>query len=183
MKHTLISILLLPITLIGQVPVDDDSLIYHFDIIINQYRIDNDLSPIEINSNLKDFTEEWSHYLSVINQVTHGSEDISFTKRVDNYDIIPPKSVCVENCGDAFTPSTPMGEEENVVCSRETLIPYLNKMMKWKCTQKEYAEYIFLLWKSSPPHDRAMLDPRIHTYFISSSANSEKTYFSFIGME
>lgn len=183
MKRTLISILLLPITLLGQVAVNDDSLIYYFNDIINRYRMDNDLSPIEINDNLKNFTEEWSNYQSVIDEVTHGSGDMSFTKRVERYSLIPSNSTCLENCGDAFTPSIPMDDEDEVSCSREVLNPYLNKMMKWKCTQKEYAEYIFLLWKSSPPHNSAMLDPRIHTYFVSSSANNEKTYFSFIGVE
>lgn len=183
MMKLLILLFLTPFTLLSQNRVNGDSLVIYFDVLINKYRIDNGLNPIKVNYDLKNFTDEWSSHLSEVNRVYHGDGDLSFTNRVNNYPFIPSFTKCMENCTQAFLPSSPTPEDEEIISDQTQLLPYIEKIMKWNYTQKDFATYIMVAWKNSPSHNRSLLDPDINYYFVSSSDNGECAYFSWIAIE
>jgi uncharacterized protein YkwD len=183
MKKLVLSLLLVPVNLLSQVPVNGDSLVVYFGKLINEYRLDNKLVPIKIDVNLKGFTESWSLYQSKVGSVSHGDGDNSFQKRVELYPNIPSNKRCLENCAMAYTPVTPISKNTNIQSSQTELLPYIDKMMRGKQTQMDYAIYALIIWKNSPEHNSAMLDPEIKTYYVSASTNNGRTYFSFIGVD
>lgn len=181
MKHTLISIFLFPIVLLGQGRVNNDSLVIYFGEVVNEYRIEHGLSSLSIEKKLEGFTKEWCTHMSGTRVVNHGIGEYSFDNRVYNYELIPPRTYCLENCGEGYCPDEPADKDITFSCSNKLLNPYINKMMKWECSQMEYAEYILLLWKLSPPHNDALLSSRIAKFYISSVTSNGTIYFSFIG--
>ena len=83
----------------------------------------------------------------------------------------------------AYTPVTPISKNTNIQSSQTELLPYIDKMMRGKQTQMDYAIYALIIWKNSPEHNSAMLDPEIKTFYVSTSTNNGRTYFSFIGVD
>lgn len=161
----------------GQTIVNNDSVLYYFKIILNDYREMNGLKPLKIDENIKPFTENWANHMSMVNQVYHGVDSNSFSMRAKNY--FPKNIYCVETC---CTVTTPRVLSDGVItCPITELIPLIRKSYDGVATQEDYAYFAFILWKWSPSHNEALLDPNIKKFYLSSSPSKDVTYMEFVG--
>jgi len=178
MRLILISfILLLSIPTYGQNVVNNDSLLHYFRLILNDYRITNGLPTLVVDEKIKPFTDNWAKYMSSNEVVHHGTDDNSFPNRVRNF--FSKDIYCVENCCTITTPSTLSDVYAN--CPIVELVPIIRKTYSGTAKQFDYAYFTFILWKSSPDHNRALLDPNIKKFYLSSSPSKDLTYMEFVG--
>jgi uncharacterized protein YkwD len=161
----------------GQNVVNNDSVLYYFNFMLNEYRMINGLKPLVIDTKIKPFSESWANHMSSNNMVYHGNDDNSFPNRVKSY--FPATIYCVENCCSITTPKTK--EDGYVSCSIKELIPLIRKTYDGTANQFDYAYFAFILWKSSPTHNDALLDPNIKKFYLSSSPSKDLTYMEFVG--
>ena len=161
----------------GQIQVENDSLLYYFKIILNDYRESCGLKPLKIDKKIKPFTDNWANHMSSVNQVYHGVDSNNFSVRAKNY--FPKDIYCVETCCTVTTPR--VLSDGYITCPIRELIPLIRKSYDGVATQKDYAYFAFILWKSSPSHNEALLDPDIKKFYLSSSPSKDVTYVEFVG--
>jgi|688.fasta_scaffold303788_3 uncharacterized protein YkwD len=161
----------------GQNVVNNDSVLYHFNFILNDYRMMNGLNPMVIDLKIKPFTESWANHMSSVNMVYHGEDTNSFPNRAKNY--FPRTIYCVETCCSVTTPKKL--DDGYITCPIKELIPIIRKTYDGTATQFDYAYFAFILWKSSPTHNAALLDPNIKKFYLSSSPSKDLTYMEFVG--
>lgn len=174
-----IFVIVFPNLLFSQTSVNQDSLIYYFKDIINSYRKSRGLQLIEIDTSMKVLSDNWSKNMSLRNQVDHGQGENHFQKRIIDCNCLPLGIQVFENCTELLTPKTPT--DLIVTFSNGQISSLMNKSLRGTISQKEYALYGFLLWKSSPPHNQTMLNPDMRYFYLSSAFGFEKTFISFIG--
>lgn len=161
----------------GQNRVNNDSVLYFFQLLVNDYRTINGLKPLSIDKKIKPFTDNWAKHMSKVNMVYHGVDTNSFSHRAKNF--FPKDIYCVENCCTITTPLKPTDAFIN--CPIKELIPLLEKTYNGTATQFDYAHFAFILWKNSPDHNEALLDPNIVKFYLSSSPSKDLTYIEFVG--
>lgn len=161
----------------GQTPINNDSVLYHFKVILNDYRLSFGLKELKIDKKIEPFTKQWSNHMSSINMVYHGTDTNSFSVRAINY--FSKDIYCVEICCTVTTPR--VLSDGYITCPIQELIPLIRKSYDGVATQKDYAYFAFILWKSSPEHNEALLDPHIKKFYLSSSPSKDVTYMEFVG--
>jgi len=107
MKRLVVLLVLVPIMAIGQTRVNQDSLLFHFTKIINQYRAKNGLNPVSVDPKMKVLTDYWSQRMGATGMVGHGSGGDSFQSRISREKSIPPSFIMLENCTELMTPDSP----------------------------------------------------------------------------
>lgn len=189
MKRLIIVFLLLPTIGFSQTIVNNKLLLSNFKKILNDYRWMYGLNPVEIDKNLKEFTDAWAKEMSEMGEVSHGENENSTSNRVNNYDYIKPGAHFVENCTDLITPQKNVIKKCKIThpngtpwVEYEKITPYIEGSYSGKITQYQLAMYIFLLWKNSPSHDKAMLDKNVTHFYISSHRRGDLTYVSYIAI-
>lgn len=173
----ILSILILSNSLHAQNRVNNDSVLYYFQIILNDYRMTNGIHPLIIDKEIKPFTDDWANYMSKNNVVHHGTDTNSFPNRVKRY--FPKEIYCVENCCTIITPIKL--DDGYINCPIRELIPLIRKSYDGTATQFDYAYFAFVLWKTSPNHNSALLDQNIVKFYLSSSPSGDLTYMEFVG--
>jgi len=178
MKRLILILLLIPSLGFSQTVVNNDSLLYHFKKIINNYRKSYGLSPLEVDGVLKSFTDDWSKQMAATKLVGHGGGDNVFQKRILDCNCFPPATFCAENCTDIYTPV--VNFESKINCPIRDLIPYIEKSVSGNITQYELAYYIFLSWKNSPPHNQTMLSKDTKYFYVSGAKRGDFTYLCYV---
>lgn len=161
----------------GQNQVNNDSVLCYFKTILNDYRVSHGLKPLKIDETIKPFTDNWANHMSSVNQVYHGVDSNNFSVRAKNY--FPKDIYCVETCCTITTPR--VLSDGYITCPIRELIPLIRKSYDGVATQEDYAYFAFILWKSSPSHNEALLDPNIKKFYLSSSPSKDVTYMEFVG--
>lgn len=161
----------------GQTPIKNDSLIYHFKIILNDYRTSYGLKELKIDKKIKPFTEHWVKHMSSVNQVYHGVDSNDFSVRAKTF--FSEDIYCVETCCTVPTPR--FLSDGYITCPIKELIPLIRKSYDGVATQKDYAYFAFILWKTSPSHNEALLDSNIKKFYLSSYPSKDVTYIEFVG--
>jgi uncharacterized protein YkwD len=175
----LISLIAILYSSIGfsQSRVNQDSLLYHFTFIINEYRKINGLNKIEVDKKLQTLTDYWSKTMGLTGKVGHGEGSESFQSRISRCNCFPPSQLVLENCTELMTPDKPILTSVNTY---PDLISYIESSYAGRLNQYEYAKYGFLMWKNSEPHNRSMLNADIKWFYLSSFRNNGRTYLCFI---
>lgn len=189
MKKILIIFLFIPIIGSTQTVVNGDSFLLNFKKIINNYRWLNGLEPVEIDTNLKNFTDYWSKEMGKVDSVHHGTGKNSTLNRVIRYDYIKENTYFVENCTSIITPSINKVKKCKMVhpdgspwTEYDILKPYIEDSYSGKISQYNLALYCFLLWKMSPPHKMGMLNKDAKRFYISTYRKGDLTYVSYIAI-
>jgi uncharacterized protein YkwD len=177
MRLILILFILLSAPTYGQNSVNGDSLLHYFHLILNDYRITNGLHPLKVDKKIKPFSDNWAKYMSSNGVVHHGTDDNSFPNRVKNF--FSEDVYCVENCCTITTPTAL--SDAHINCPIVELVPIIRKTYDGTASQFDYAYFTFILWKTSPDHNRALLDPNIKKFYLSSSPSKDVTYMEFVG--
>lgn len=178
MKRLIVILTFIPFVGFSQTVVNNDSLLYHFKNIINNYRKSYGLSPLEVDSVLKTFTVNWSKQMSSTKTVTHGGGENSFQRRIETCGCFPPATFCLENCTEIFTPD--VNTNNPVSCPIKNIEPYVKKSYSGNITQYELAYFAFLNFKNSPPHNAAMLNKDTKYFHIYGSRNKGTTYIAYV---
>ena len=179
MKRLILILLLTPSLGFSQTVVNNDSLLYHFKHILNNYRKSYGLSPLEVDGVLKSFTDNWSKQMSLTNVVGHGSGDNSFQRRIETCGCLPPATFCVENCTEIYTPD--VNTNDPVSCPVKNIEPYIKKAFSGNISQYQLAYFAFLNFKNSPSHNAVMLNKDTKYFYISGSRKNGLTYIAYIG--
>ena len=189
MKRLIIIFLLIPTIGFSQTIVNNDLLLTNFKKILNDYRWMHRLNPVEIDKNLKGFTDNWAKEMGEMGDVSHGENENTTLNRVNRYEYIKPNTHFIENCTDMVTPRKNKIQKCKVVhpdgspwVEYESITPYVEGSYSGKITQFQLAMYIFLLWKHSPSHDKGMLDRNVTRFYISSYRKGDLTYVSYIAI-
>lgn len=156
MKYLILWLIIYPSIGFSQTDVNQDSLLFHFTNIINEYRIKNGLDELVVDPEIKVVTDYWSKKMGESGVVSHGIGDDSFQNRINRSKHLTSREMVLENCTELMTPDKPM--KTDVKTYRE-LKPYIDGSYLKILTQNEYAMYGFLMWKNSPPHNKGMLEP------------------------
>lgn len=178
MKRLILLLVFIPSVGFSQTFVNNDSLVYYFKYILNNYRVSHGLQPVEIDGTLKGFTDNWSKQMSITGIVGHGSGNNAFQQRISDCKCFQPETYCGENCTEIYTPSVSVNSD--VSCTIKNIEPYIKKSFSGKITQYELAYFVFLNFKNSPPHNAFLLDKNVKYFFISGTRGNEKTYVSYI---
>jgi uncharacterized protein YkwD len=165
----------------SQTVVNNDSLLYHFKNILNNYRKSYGILPLEVDSVLKTFTVNWSKHMSLTGIVGHGSGENSFQKRIETCGCFPPATFCLENCTEIYTPD--VNTKDPVSCPIKNIEPYIKKAYSGKITQYELAYFAFLNFKNSSPHNAAMLSKDTKYFHIYGSRNNGTTFISYVARQ
>lgn len=153
-----------------------DSYNIDFKKIINDYRKDFNLDPIQIDTSLKKFADDHVNYMSHLQKVTHGENEFKFSNRWKNFR--PNHSYAGENCTELFVPKkTITGKIETSITE---LNPVLEKIIREGPSIKDLITYAFLLWKNSPSHNEFLLDKKIHFFYFSVKKNGFWYYCEFV---
>lgn len=177
MRKLVLLLVLVPTLGFGQTKVNQDSLIYYFTKIINDYRANNGLNSVTVDSKIRVLTDYWSKRMGEMGLVGHGTGNESFQSRISREKSIPPSFIMLENCTELMTPDVP---RYVTVQSYPDLVWYIQKSYACELTQYQYAYYGFLMWKNSPPHNRSMLDPDTKYFYLSSYRKNGSTYLCYI---
>lgn len=178
MKRLILILLLVPSLGFSQTIVNNDSLLYYFNVILNEFRASNGIGPIQVDGSLKGFTYNWSKQMALVNEVSHGSGENGFLKRIETCGCFPPATFCAENCTEIFTPDTKISD--NISCPIKNIEPYIKKSYSGKITQYELAYFTFLNFYNSPPHRSTLLNKDTKYFHISGSRSHGKTFISYI---
>lgn len=177
MKNLILFLLLFPSLCFSQTDVNQDSLLFHFTTIINQYRVKNGLNKLVVDPKIKEVTDYWSKKMGESGVVGHGTGDNSFQNRIQKSKHLTSCELILENCTELMTPDKPIITD---VKTYPELKPYIDGSYLKILTQYEYAMYGFLMWKNSPPHNQGMLDPTTKSFYISSFRRNGRTYLCYI---
>jgi uncharacterized protein YkwD len=177
LKIVLFVFMAVSITSYGQTVVNNDSVLYYFKVMLNEYRMVNGLKPLTIEKKIKPFTESWATHMSSVNQVYHGIDSNGFSVRAKKY--FGKDTYCVETCCTITTPK--VLSDGYITCPIKELIPLIRKSYDGTATQEDFAYFTFILWKTSPDHNEALLDPNIKKFYLSSSPSKDVTYMEFVG--
>jgi uncharacterized protein YkwD len=93
MKKFFIIFLLLPTIGFSRTIVNNDLLLTNFKKILNDYRWVHGLKPLEIDKNLKGFTDNWAKQMGEMGEVSHGENENTTLNRVNRYEYIKPKFI------------------------------------------------------------------------------------------
>ena len=183
MKRLIFILLLIPSVGFSQTTLNNDSLLYHFTHILNNYRTSHGLQPLMVDLSIKDFTDNWSKKMASTGLVGHGDKDISWEQRVRGYTKFPIGRIVSENCTNIHTPD--FNTNDSVVCSfkDKEIEPYVKKSYSGKITQYELAYFAFLNFKRSPPHHAFMLKKDVKYFYISGyRGKGGWTYISYVAI-
>ncbi len=167
----------IPTLVFSQSLVNQDSLLFHFTHIINDYRVKNGLKELEVDPKMKVLTDYWSKRMGEMGKVGHGEGKESFQSRISREKSIPPSFIMLENCTELMTPDKPI---KTSVKTYPELKPYIDGSYQGILNQYDYAMYGFLMWKNSPPHNKGMLDPDTKYFYLSSYRKNGRTYLCYI---
>jgi hypothetical protein len=115
--------------------------------------------------------------MSSVNNVYHGIDSTGFSFRAQKY--FGRDTYCVETCCTITTPK--VLSDGYITCPIRELIPLIRKSYDGTATQEDFAYFTFILWKTSPDHNEALLDPNIKKFYLSSSPSKDVTYMEFVG--
>lgn len=177
MKVVSLILFFIPTFGFSQSLVNQDSLLFHFTHIINDYRVRNGLKELEVDPNMKVLTDYWSKRMGEMGKVGHGEGKESFQSRISSEKSIPPSFIMLENCTELMTPDKPI---KTSVKTYPELKPYIDGSYQGILNQYDYAMYGFLMWKNSPPHNKGMLDPDTNYFYLSSYRKNGRTYLCYI---
>jgi uncharacterized protein YkwD len=178
MKKLVLLLLLVPMTVSSQTNVNNDSLLFYFKKIVNQYRFSNGVKPLSVDTILMVHTGYWAKKMAKDDKIWHGSGQDAFQQRIMDCNCFPAGIVCAENCTELYTPDAPLETEVN--CNIPGLNYYMKKSFSGDITQYELAMYAFLLWKSSPGHNATMLNPEMKFFHIYGEKKNGKTYLCYV---
>ena len=179
MKKILI-LFLLPLQSFAQSTFNLDTVNQIFLGIINEYRLENNLYPYNLDRGLAPFTLQQCQNMKK-NGVTHGEEGTPYSFRnrwrtfIKNYpeystisyrgENIAMSFIPLEGTGD-FTFSSPYSIKNDVKIEYHEFDDLMVFINDGNCTDSCIAYHVFYQWKNSPGHNRAMLNPDFTTIFL-----------------
>jgi len=178
MKRLILILLLTPSLGFSQTIVNNDSLLYYFEYISNNYRKSHGLNPLEVDGSLKGFTDNWSKQMSLTGVVGHGSGNNGFQRRIETCGCFPPGTFCAENCTEVYSPD--VNTNLDVYCPIDNIRPYVKKAFSGKITQYELAYLAFLNFYNSPPHRATLLNKDTKYFYVSSTRGKGMTYICYV---
>lgn len=153
-----------------------DSYNKEFKKIINEYRKDFNLNPIEIDTSLKSFADNHVNYMSEIEKVSHGENEFEFFNRWKKFR--PLEFYSGENCTELFIPKK--SNSGNIETTIDELNPLVKKILREGPSITDLCLYSFLLWKYSPPHNEFLLDKKIKYFYFSIKQKGYWYYCEFV---
>jgi uncharacterized protein YkwD len=178
MKRFILILAFTPLMGFSQTIVNNDSLLYYFEYISNNYRKSHGLNPLGVDGTLKGFTDNWSKQMSLNGVVGHGSGDNGFQRRIETCGCFPPATFCAENCTEVYSPD--VNTNLDVYCPIDNIRPYVKKAFSGKITQYELAYLAFLNFYNSPPHRATLLNKDTKYFYVSSTRGRGMTYICYI---
>lgn len=177
MKYLILWLILFPSIVFSQTDVNQDSILFHFTKIINEYRIKNGLNELVVDPDIKVLTDYWSKKMGEAGVVSHGIGGDNFQNRINRSNHLTSRELVLENCTELMTPDKLIKTD---VKTYPELKPYIDGSYLKILTQYEYAVYGFLMWKNSPPHNKGMLEPTTKYFYLSSYKKNGRTYLCYI---
>lgn len=177
--------------LFSQIVVNQDSVNFYFQQVLNDYRLKNNLTPLVVDATYKPFVDSWSTYMMSHNYCGHGVGVYSFDNRVNTFEPLKNKIIAnvspTENVAgpwdfNSTLPSDPddvnysyYTKVSNGVSYKyklttneiQNLVVVENEISDNINVNKNIALFIFYLWKNSPSHNEAMLSPYVHGFYVS----------------
>lgn len=165
-----------------QTVVKNDSLLFHFNNILNLHRISHRLNPIQIDTTLKIFTDSWSGQMAKSGIVGHGTGKNEFLKRVALFsDCFQNATFYGENCTSLITPD--FNTTDINIYIRKEIDLYIKKSYTGEITQYELAYFAFLNFKNSPPHNQFLLSKDVKYFYISCARSKGMTYVCYVAKD
>ena len=151
---------------------NNNSVIYYFERIVNQYRVENGLHVLKVDSTIKYFTEQRCKELSQIEYSHSGfykikQEPLKFTIAGENIAI-------VRN----ILPNNKPYYSSNI----KEIGDIMNKMAMGQSTDYDIAMYCFLKWKHSPSHNKLLLSPETKRFYLSYDKSRTSYYFDYVAL-
>jgi uncharacterized protein YkwD len=151
----------------------DNSILFHFGKILNQYRIDNGRNGLKIDYTLKNFTEERCKYLSEVEYSHNGFEKI---KQL-------PFGFTVAGENIAIVRNIPQNNKPYYSSNIKEIGDIMNKMAMGTSTDYDIAMYCFLKWKYSPSHNELLLNPETKRFYLSYDKSRTCYYFDYVALD
>ncbi len=175
-------ILFFPFIGYTQTVVNNDSLLFYFNNILNSYRISYRLKSIQIDTTLKVFTDSWSGQMAKSSVVGHGSGKNEFSKRVALFtNSFKNATFYGENCTSLITPD--INTTDINILIRKEIDLYIKKSYAGEITQYELAYFAFLNFKNSPPHNQFLLSKDVKYFYISCARSKGMTYVCYVAKD
>jgi uncharacterized protein YkwD len=153
--------------------INQDSVVFYFEEILNFERYSMGLKPLTRNKDLGDFTNYWSVSMAKNNRLSHGTGETSFNERIRNskfkHSVFTAENVASIPIINLDIRS--LGYEYSALITRYNKGGY---------TTKDFALLIFQIWKKSPPHYETLLSPNTEFFWLSISQSKSSFYFSFL---
>jgi uncharacterized protein YkwD len=166
-------LLIIPVILgFNKTDYNDKSVIFYFERIVNQYRTENGLMKLDVDSTIKYFTEERCKELSQIEYSHSGfyknkKEPLKFT-------IAGETIAIVRN----IHPNNKPYYSSNI----KEIGDIMNKMATGQSTNYDIAMYCFLKWKYSPSHNDLLLSPETKRFYLSYDKSRTCYYFDYVAL-
>ena len=136
-------------------PVNHDSVQIYFEKMINDYRVQNGLNKMVVDTNLKSISSDQLNYVSKVGKLTHEQPSNDKKNSWDRAKFY--KIECV------YT-----GENLSLVGPSGKYVYYYGIMSKYKSNSLSYmyAKDIFEGWKNSLGHNKNMLDSEWDSFYF-----------------
>ena len=149
----------------------DNSVLFHFERILNQYRIDNGRSPLVVDTILKKFTEERCKYISEVEYSHNGFDKIKH---------LPfGFTIAGENITEAIIP---LDKKPHYSSNIKEIENIMNKMAM-STSNYDIAMYCFLKWIYSPSHNKLLLNPQTKRFYLSYDKSRTRYYFDYVSLD
>lgn len=173
-------LLFLPLQSFAQSTFSLDTINHIFLGLVNEYRLENNLNPYELDRGLSPFVLQHCENMKKIG-VTHGESGTiySFRSRWSRFILLHPEYREVtyrgENLAGSYIPlngtgdisfSTPYTVVDGKQIAHHEFDEILPKVNDGNCKDSCIAQHIFYQWKSSPGHNRALLDPEFNKIYL-----------------
>lgn len=173
MKHKYF-LLLVPLLFGFTTPnYNDNSILFHFEKIVNQYRIDNGKSTLKIEYSLKEFTEKRCRYLLDVEYSHDGFEKIKEL----------PLGFTIAGENIAIVRNIPVNNKPYYSANIKEIGDIMNKMAMGVATNYDIALYCFLKWKYSPSHNDLLLSPETKRFYLSYDKSRTCYYFDYVALD
>lgn len=144
--------------------------------ILNAYRKNYNLNPVNIDTSLKSFADSHSFYMASIEKVTHGEGEYDFLVRWKRF--TKSKQFAGENCTELLIPKK--SNTGNIKTSIEEINPVITRILRNGPSVEDVCLYTFLMWKYSPSHNKFLLEPKIKFFYLSITKKNSWYYCEFV---
>jgi len=194
MKRLILVLFVFPVIGYSQVKVNEDSVNYYFEQILNEYR--GSVGGVSINKEYKPFTDHWTAYIYNLKKtkdsasyyseyLIHGKGNESLEKRAERYSSLG--MWLFENEIETFNLNKPMSFDNYKFNNLKNIddrnyLKYVGGKFGGNYTNRDIAWFIFLMWKDSPTHNEVLLNPKATKFYITTYIVGNQITVSYVGL-